>query len=99
MIEPSDDVDGSFPPPYVLETEQKPVEQVVAKSSKKRRRDQSEPVKILQPSAVKVSTYKPRNTGPYPSDAPKLNHIRFTPAQGIFALSFKSSIRQELTVV
>lgn len=30
---------------------------------------------------MKVSTYQPPNTGPYPGDAPKLNKIRFTPIQ------------------
>ena len=87
MIEPHDEADGSFPPPYVLETEEKPVEPVITKSSKKRRRGQAEPTNIPKPSVIKVSTYKPRNTGPYPSDAPKLNHIRFTPAQSMIFLS------------
>ena len=53
---------------------------IVAKPSKKRRRDEKEPVlAVLQ--AVKVSTYRPPNNGPYPSDVPKSNRIRFTPAQ------------------
>ena len=30
---------------------------------------------------VKVSTYQPPNNGPYPSDAVKLNKVRFTPVQ------------------
>ena len=31
--------------------------------------------------SVKVSTYHPSISGPYPSDVPKLNHVRFTPLQ------------------
>lgn len=79
-VEPSDDVNGSFGPPYVLQTTPKPTEPAPAKPSKKRRRD-AEPTPQVQPDAVQVSTYKPPNTGPYPTDAPKLNTVRFTPAQ------------------
>jgi len=31
--------------------------------------------------SVKVATYTPPNTGPYPIDVPKTNAVRFTPAQ------------------
>ena len=79
-VEPSDDVNGSFGPPYVLQTIPKPAEAAPAKPSKKRRRD-AEPTPQIQPEAVQVSTYKPPSTGPYPMDAPKLNNVRFTPAQ------------------
>ena len=79
-VEPSDDVNGSFGPPYVLQTIPKTTESTPAKSSKKRRRD-AEPVPQAQAEAVRVSTYNPVNTGPYPMDAPKLNRVRFTPAQ------------------
>ncbi|KAL3425681.1 intron-binding protein aquarius [Phlyctema vagabunda] len=79
-IEPSDEVTGSFGPPYVLQTGSKPAAPTVAKPSKKRRRD-AEPTPQVQPQAVQVSSYKPASTGPYPMDAPKLNHVRFTPAQ------------------
>ncbi len=48
--------------------------------SKKRRRGQAEPTQPRQES-VKASTYKPLNNGPYPTDAPKLNQIPFTPTQ------------------
>jgi intron-binding protein aquarius len=48
--------------------------------SKKRRRDQVEKERT-GPSTLRVSTYKPPNPGPYPIDAPKLNSVRFTPAQ------------------
>lgn len=79
-IEPSDDVNGSFGPPYVLQTVPKAAGVAPSKPSKKRRRD-AEPIAQAQPQAVQVSTYKPPNTGPYPLDAPKLNHVRFTPTQ------------------
>lgn len=66
-------------PPYVLE----PFGEESAApptNPKKRRRDQVEPTQPQTPT-VKVSTYKPPNTGPYPTDAPRTNSIRFTPAQ------------------
>ncbi|KAK1750649.1 hypothetical protein QBC47DRAFT_393152 [Echria macrotheca] len=80
IIEPSDDVSGSFGPPYILETADKPAEEPSGKPSKKRRRD-AEPALIAEIETLKVSTYKPPNNGPYPIDAPKLNTVRFTPAQ------------------
>ncbi|KAI1771286.1 P-loop containing nucleoside triphosphate hydrolase protein [Hypoxylon cercidicola] len=79
-IEPGDDVTASFGPPYVLESVDKPPEEKMTKKSKKRRRD-AEPSLIAEVETYKVSTYKPPNTGPYPVDAPKLNSVRFTPAQ------------------
>ncbi len=78
-IEPSDDVSGSFGPPYVLEWIDHPGEQP-PKPSKKRRRD-TEPRLKAEVETYRVSTYKPPNTGPYPIDAPKLNAVRFTSAQ------------------
>lgn len=80
IIEPSDDVTGSFGPPYILETADRPTEQSSGKPSKKRRRD-AEPALVAEVETLKVSTYKPPNNGPYPVDAPKLNTVRFTPAQ------------------
>lgn len=47
---------------------------------KKRRLDDMNSAPAHQAS-VRVSTYRPPNTGPYPVDAPKLNRVRFTPAQ------------------
>jgi intron-binding protein aquarius len=79
-VEPSDDVNGSFGPPYVLQSVADAAEPVPAKPSKKRRRD-AEPTPQVQPQSVRVSTYKTANTGPYPMDAPKLNQVKFTPAQ------------------
>ncbi|KAJ2906771.1 Intron-binding protein aquarius [Zalerion maritima] len=80
IIEPSEDASGSFPPPYVLASADKAVESIPGKSSKKRRRD-AEPALIAEVETLRVSTYKPPNNGPYPTDAPKLNTVRFTPAQ------------------
>lgn len=80
-VEPSDDENGSFGPPYVLQNVVKPAEPAPPKLPSKKRRRDAEPTPQVQPEAVQVSTYKPASTGPYPMDAPKLNHIRFTPAQ------------------
>ncbi|KAK0637250.1 hypothetical protein B0T17DRAFT_567791 [Bombardia bombarda] len=80
IVEPGDDVSGSFGPPYLLETVERPAEAAVGKPSKKRRRD-AEPALISEIETVKVSTYKPPNNGPYPIDAPKLNSVHFTPTQ------------------
>ncbi|KAF2644900.1 putative DEAD helicases superfamily protein [Massarina eburnea CBS 473.64] len=82
-IEPHEDAQSSFGPPYVVEfpadAEANPAP---VRSSKKRRRDQVEVAQPVQDaSPVHVSTYKPPNMGPYPADAPKLNTVRFTPAQ------------------
>ncbi|KAI1104656.1 P-loop containing nucleoside triphosphate hydrolase protein [Jackrogersella minutella] len=79
-IDPGDDVTASFGPPYMLESVDKPPEKETVKPSKKRRRD-TEPALNAEVETYKVSTYKPPNTGPYPVDAPKLNGVRFTPAQ------------------
>lgn len=79
IVEPSDDASGSFGPPYVLESLEKAQEEP-AKPSKKRRRG-PEPELIADVETLKVSTYKPPNNGPYPTDVPKLNTVRFTPAQ------------------
>ncbi|KAK5125685.1 hypothetical protein LTR85_011959 [Meristemomyces frigidus] len=80
-VEPDPTVDASFPPPYVLESmgsEPAPA----PRPNKKRRRDQPDGADTA-PAAetVRVTTYEPPNNGPYPTDAPKLNSIRFTPTQ------------------
>ena len=71
---------GDLRPPFVLETVTQALTSPEARPTKKRRRDDSkvEPQPI---EAIKVHTYKPPNSGPYPIDAPKLNAVRFTPAQ------------------
>ncbi|KAK4547631.1 hypothetical protein LTR36_000588 [Oleoguttula mirabilis] len=80
-VEPDPTVDASFPPPYVLDSmgsEPAPA----PRPSKKRRRDQPDgPDAAPAAETVRVATYKAPNTGPYPTDAPKLNSIRFTPMQ------------------
>jgi intron-binding protein aquarius len=80
IIEPSDDMSGSFPPPYVLESVEQPEQEAAPPPSKKRRRDE-ESAPAIKPETLRVSTYKPPNNGPYPVDAQRLNTVRFTPAQ------------------
>lgn len=94
-IEPHEDMQSSFGPPYVLDFPAADPDSIPVRPPKKRRRDQ---VEIAQPvhESLHVSTYKPPNTGPYPADAPKLNTVRFTPAQ-IEAIT--SGTQPGLTVV
>lgn len=94
-IEPHEDMQSSFGPPYVLDFPAADPDSIPVRPAKKRRRDQ---VEISQPvhESLHVSTYKPPNTGPYPADAPKLNTVRFTPAQ-IEAIA--SGTQPGLTVV
>ncbi|KAH7139257.1 hypothetical protein B0J11DRAFT_452098 [Dendryphion nanum] len=94
-IEPHEAAQSSFGPPYVVEYPAAEPEAAPARPSKKRRRDQ---VEVAQPvhESLHVSTYKPPNTGPYLADAPKLNGVRFTPAQ-IEAIA--SGTQPGLTVV
>ncbi|OBT64896.1 hypothetical protein VE03_06453 [Pseudogymnoascus sp. 23342-1-I1] len=80
-VEPSDEASGSFGPPYVLQTTNSASVPTPTKPSKKRRRGQEDVPANVAPPVVEVSTYKPPNTGPYPMDEVKLNHVRFTPAQ------------------
>ncbi|OJJ33165.1 hypothetical protein ASPWEDRAFT_53200 [Aspergillus wentii DTO 134E9] len=94
-IEPSGNADSSFGRPYVLEYVDNEQKAPPTTQSKKRRRDQVE--KVQQgPSSLHVSTYKPPNPGPYPVDAPKLNTVRFTPAQ---VEAIASGTQPGLTVV
>ena len=81
-IEPDPSRDGSFPPPYVLEyTSSEPAP--APRPAKRRKRDTPAGPESLAPAveALKVSTYDPPNNGPYPTDAPKTNSVRFTPTQ------------------
>ncbi|KAI9689921.1 MAG: hypothetical protein M1822_009803 [Bathelium mastoideum] len=96
IIEPSEEAKSSFGPPYVLETLATKTEQEQPRPSKKRRRDQEDAPKPAGTETVQVSTYKPPNTGPYPTDAPRLNSVRFTAAQ-IEAIS--SGTQPGLTVI
>lgn len=75
-IESVSDKDSTLEPPFVLKmatqiTDEPP------KNPKKRRRDEME----QDSSSLNVSTYKPKNTGPYPVDVRRKNTIRFTPKQ------------------
>ncbi|KAJ4378064.1 hypothetical protein N0V83_000894 [Neocucurbitaria cava] len=95
-IEPHEEAQTSFGPPYVVQYPAAAEPEIApAQPSKKRRRDQ---VQVTQPlhESLHVSTYKPPNMGPYPADAPKLNAVRFTPAQ-IEAIT--SGTQPGLTVV
>lgn len=97
-IEPHENARSSFGPPYVVNFPA-PAEPEPAslRTSKKRRRDHSEVAQPVQEGAsLHVSTYKPPNMGPYPADAPKLNGIRFTPAQ---VEAITSGTQPGLTVV
>ncbi|KAF1947737.1 hypothetical protein EJ02DRAFT_363959 [Clathrospora elynae] len=95
-IEPHEEAQTSFGPPYVLQyTAATEPETAPPRASKKRRRDQVEVAQALHES-LHVSTYKPPNMGPYPADAPKLNVVRFTPAQ---VEAITSGTQPGLTVV
>ncbi|KAL9004612.1 MAG: hypothetical protein Q9188_002579 [Gyalolechia gomerana] len=79
VIEPTTNEQPNINPPYILHgittTNPEP-----SRPSKKRRRDEVEDPRPVQ-KAVKASTYQPPNNGPYPTDAPRRNQIRFTPVQ------------------
>ena len=95
-VEPKEAAQTPLTPPYVVQFPAASETEIVpARPSKKRRRDQ---VEVAQPlhESLQVSTYKPPNMGPYPTDAPKLNAVRFTPAQ-IEAIT--SGTQPGLTVV
>lgn len=68
-----------FGPPYVLKPFSSEAESAPA-NPKKRRREQMETENRTK-GPIRVKTYKPRNTGPYPVDAPKKNTVRFTSKQ------------------
>ena len=78
-IERQDGQEGALEPPYVLRLLDE-AHVAPSENSRKRRRDQLENSESIA-LPIKVFTYKPPNTGPYPIDAPKTNTIRFTPAQ------------------
>lgn len=78
-LEPSEEQESSFSPPYVLDFSSAEPAPESRPAKKRKRRDDEEPKDVVE--TIKVSTYKPPNNGPYPMDAPRLNKIRFTPAQ------------------
>ncbi|KAH8169576.1 AAA domain-containing protein [Sarocladium implicatum] len=79
-VEPGFEVSGSFGPPYVLEVADAEEQPQEPKPPRKRRRD-AEPPLSTKLEALKVSTYQPPNTGPYPQDVPRRNGVRFTASQ------------------
>ncbi|KAM5468181.1 hypothetical protein MauCBS54593_004922 [Microsporum audouinii] len=79
-IEPTEDSTTIFGPPYVLDIVDESSKAETLNPPRKRRRDQAESVQSSS-NSIRVSTYKPPNPGPYPMDAPKVNRVRFTPAQ------------------
>ncbi|KAG5937225.1 hypothetical protein E4U53_000048 [Claviceps sorghi] len=80
-VEPAADNASGFGPPYVIDEGDKPAEEADGvRPSKKRRRGAESAIKCKVDS-LKVSTYNPPNNGPYPTDVPKTNTVRFTPAQ------------------
>lgn len=66
-------------PPYVLHLSPSANEPEPT-NPKKRRRGQMEDESSGK-AILRVTSYKPPNTGPYPVDQPKKNQIRFTPKQ------------------
>ncbi|KAJ5543140.1 CWF11 family [Penicillium sp. DV-2018c] len=93
-IQPSAAADSSFGSPYVIHYgDQEPVAEQPA--PKRRRREQAAEAPSAS-SNMMVSTYKPPNPGPYPVDAPKLNKVRFTPAQ---VQAIASGTQPGLTVI
>ncbi|KAL8674133.1 MAG: hypothetical protein Q9168_001470 [Polycauliona sp. 1 TL-2023] len=71
--------ESSLKPPYVLQGITS-TNSEGPRPSKKRRRDDSE---VSQPvrKSIRVSTYQAPNKGPYATDAPKVNQVRFTKTQ------------------
>lgn len=68
------------------------------RSSKKRPREEEEEEEEHEQTSevVHVSTYKPANLGPYPTDVPPMNRVRFTPSQ---VESITSGTQPGLTVI
>lgn len=95
IVDPGTDAGSSFGPPYTLEASDKTEEAKTEKPSKKRRRD-AQPDLLSEVETLQVSTYKSPNRGPYPVDAPRLNAVRFTPAQ---IEAIMSGIQPGLTVI
>ena len=96
-VEPDPSADASFPPPYVLEAVAPAEAEPVGRPSKKRRRDQPHgPQSTPAAETLRVTTYQPPNNGPFPTDVPKVNSIRFTPAQ---VSAITSGTQPGLTVI
>ena len=66
-------------PPYILQSPSGS-DAIPPSNPKKRRREQMEDGEDKQ-GPIRVKTYQPKSTGPYPVDVPKKNVVRFTPKQ------------------
>lgn len=77
-IIPDNTVNGDIKPPFILEA-CSIMPAPPSRPSTKLRRGNLDTQRASE--SVKVSTYRPPNNGPYPTDVPKLNKIRFTPVQ------------------
>jgi intron-binding protein aquarius len=75
-IESASDNNSPLEPPFVLKMAPQVIDEP-PRNPKKRRRHEME----QDSSSISVSTYKPKNTGPYPVDARRKNLIPFTPKQ------------------
>lgn len=92
-IIPDNTVNRDIKPPFILE-DCSLMPAPPSRPSKKLRRGNLDTQRASE--SIKVSTYRPPNNGPYPTDVPKLNKIRFTPVQ-IEAII--SGTRPGLTVI
>ncbi|KAI4206841.1 MAG: hypothetical protein LQ346_000903 [Caloplaca aetnensis] len=80
VVQPSSNDQGKPEPPYILQGISAAATEP-PRPSRKRRRDDEAEVSQPAPKSIKVSTYRPPNNGPYPTDAPKRNQVCFTPVQ------------------
>ena len=78
-IKSTSEASPTLEPPYVLRVSSEQRIMAPSKSRKRNRAQMEDDTPTLGP--VQISTYKPRNTGPYPVDARKKNTVRFTPKQ------------------
>lgn len=81
-------------PPYVLESVEPSAPE--ERPAKKRRREPPTNGQVTGTSQVNVTSYVTSNTGPYLTDAPKLNTVRFTPTQ---VKAITSGTQPGLTVI
>ena len=77
LIEESQNDDARLDQLYTLEWVQEESASNIEPPSKKRRREDAKTTKPKQ-ERVKISTYKQGSIGPYPTDKPRRNQVRFT---------------------
>ncbi|OBZ82904.1 Intron-binding protein aquarius [Choanephora cucurbitarum] len=82
------DNNDQLEPPYVVTLLDEAAEKPVKKSKKQEQKKKKE--------TLEISSYKVPHMGPYPQNAPKKNHIRFTPVQ---IESIYSGLNHGLTMV